>query len=86
MEISNISSFLSLEYSMLPTEMQQILDGFINSFKEKFNHDTITQKLIQQNYINENFYIYSSIFTQGALASITSIAANANTLPAMRTA
>ena len=86
MEISNISSFLSLEYSMLPTEMQQILDGFINSFKEKFNHDTITQKLIQQNYINENFYIYSSIFTQGALTSITSIAANANTLPAMRTA
>ena len=86
MEISNISSFLSLEYSMLPTEMQQILDGFINSFKEKFNHDTITQKLIQQNYINENFYIYSSIFTQGALASITSTAANANTPPAMRTA
>ena len=86
MEISNISSFLSLEYSMLPTEMQQILDGFINSFKEKFNHDTITQKLIQQNYINENFYIYSSIFTQGALANITSIAANANTPPAMRTA
>ena len=86
MEISNISSLLSLEYSMLPTEMQQILDGFINNFKEKFNHDTITQKLIQQNYINENFYIYSSIFAQGALASITSIAANANTPPAMRTA
>lgn len=86
MEVSNISSLLSLEYSMLPTEMWQIIDGFINSFKEKFNHDTITQKLIQQNYINENFYIYSSIFTQGALASITSTAANANTPPAMRTA
>ena len=86
MEISNISSLLSLEYSMLPTEMWQIIDGFRNSFQEKFNHDIITQKLIQQNYINENFYIYSSIFTQGALASITSIAANANTPPAMRTA
>ena len=86
MEISNISSLLSLEYSMLPTEMWQIIDGFRNSFQEKFNHDIITQKLIQQNYINENFYIYSSIFTQGALANITSIAANANTPPAMRTA
>ena len=86
MEISNISSLLSLEYSMLPTEMWQIIDGFRNSFQEKFNHDIITQKLIQQNYINENFYIYSSIFTQGALASITSTAANANTPPAMRTA
>lgn len=71
---------------MLPTEMWQIIDGFRNSFQEKFNHDIITQKLIQQNYINENFYIYSSIFTQGALANITSIAANANTPPAMRTA
>ena len=86
MEISNISSLLSLEYSMLPTEMWQIIDGFRNSFQEKFNHDIINQKLIQQNYINENFYIYSSIFTQGALANITSIAANANTPPAMRTA
>ena len=86
MEISNISSLLSLEYSMLPTEMWQIIDGFRNSFQEKFNHDIITQKLIQQNYINENFYIYSSIFTQGALANITSIASNANTPPAMRTA
>ena len=69
MEISDISSLLSLEYSILSTEMRQILDGFINSFKEKFNHDTITQKLIQQNYINENFYIYLSIFPQENLFS-----------------
>lgn len=65
--ISNISSFLSLEDSMLPTEMQQIIDEFRNSFKNKFNHDTITQELIKQNYINEKFYMYSSIFPQGSL-------------------
>ena len=65
--ISNISSFLSLEDWMLPTEMQQIIDEFRNSFKNKFNHDTITQELIKQNYINEKFYMYSSIFPQGSL-------------------
>lgn len=62
--ISNISSFLSLEDSVLPTEMQQIIDEFRNSFKNKFNHDTITQELIKQNYINEKFYMYSSVFPQ----------------------
>ena len=65
--ISNISSFLSLEDSMLPTEMQQIIDEFRNSFKNKFNHDTITQELIKQNYINEKFYMYSSVFPQEKL-------------------
>lgn len=65
--ISNISSFLSLENSMLPTEMQQIIDEFRNSFKNKFNHDTITQELIKQNYINEKFYMYSSVFPQEKL-------------------
>ena len=65
--ISNISSFLSLEDSVLPTEMQQIIDEFRNSFKNKFNHDTITQELIKQNYINEKFYMYSSVFPQEKL-------------------
>lgn len=67
--ISNISSFLSLEDSILPTEMQQIMDEFRNSFKNKFNHDKITQELIKQNYINEKFYMYSSIFPQENLFS-----------------
>lgn len=32
---------------------------------EMFSYDKMTQNLILSNYINENFHIYTSVFTEG---------------------
>lgn len=56
----------------LPNEIQKLINKSIESTTELFNHDSITQALIKNNYINKNFHLYSSVFI-GRYTSIKAV-------------
>lgn len=56
----------------LPNEIQRLINRSVESITELLNHDSITQTLIENNYINKNFHLYSSVFI-GRYSSIKAV-------------
>ena len=62
--VDSLQSYFSLENTLATRTIQEKIDSFKEIIDNLVNHDKMLQELLKSNYIDRNFYIYTSTFME----------------------